>query len=220
MGRRTLLLIASILVAALGTALVWLYVQGADARAQEGQALVTAYVLTTKVPAGTTADDVFRAAAPKKLPAGVAANALTSPQQVAGRVLIDPASTGQILVASLFGTATSSGATAGRGIITISISDPHRVPAQLTPGSHVAVYALGGKDGLRMVSDDIKVISIGSTKQTASGGTSAVPVTIVGFDASPEQAVQLAQIEARQETAQLYLLGTNTKGADPGQVGQ
>ena len=30
MGRRTLLLIASILVAALGTALIWLYVQGAD----------------------------------------------------------------------------------------------------------------------------------------------------------------------------------------------
>jgi pilus assembly protein CpaB len=33
MGRRTLLLIASILVAALGTALIWLYVQGADNRA-------------------------------------------------------------------------------------------------------------------------------------------------------------------------------------------
>ena len=41
MGRRTLLLIASILVAALGTALIWLYVQGADTRAQAGEAQVT-----------------------------------------------------------------------------------------------------------------------------------------------------------------------------------
>ncbi|MGZ4613019.1 MAG: Flp pilus assembly protein CpaB [Kineosporiaceae bacterium] len=218
MGRRTLLLIASILVAALGTALVWLYVQGADARAQEGQAFVTAYFLNQDMAPGASPEAVFGAASRKDVPANVAATAVTSPQQVNGKVLRDAAGPGQMLVASMFGTSTSSGAQPGRGIITISISDPHRVPAQLKPGAHVAVYALGGKgnDTLKLVNPDITVVSIGSSMQTPSGGTSQVPVTIVGFDADPKQAVQLAEIEASGASAQLYLLGPNTKGAEPG----
>ena len=52
MGRRTLLLIASILVAALGTALIWLYVQGADTRAVSGETEVPVYVATRNVSMG------------------------------------------------------------------------------------------------------------------------------------------------------------------------
>ena len=47
MGRRTLLLIASILVAALGTALIWLYVQGADSRAEATTTQVEVVVART-----------------------------------------------------------------------------------------------------------------------------------------------------------------------------
>src|ERR687884_444394 len=127
MGRRTLLLIASILVAALGTALIWLYVQGADARAQQGKALVTAYFLNRKVEAGARPEEALGAATPKQVPTDVAADALTSPQQVPGLVLADAAAPGQILLRSMFGTNTSAGAVPGHGIITISVSDPHRV---------------------------------------------------------------------------------------------
>ena len=52
MARRTLLIIASILLAALGTALIWLYVQGAENRAQQNADLVPALFLTQNVPAG------------------------------------------------------------------------------------------------------------------------------------------------------------------------
>ena len=50
MARRTLLIIASILLAALGTALIWLYVQGAENRAQQNPELVPALFLTQNVP--------------------------------------------------------------------------------------------------------------------------------------------------------------------------
>ena len=46
MGRRTLLLIASILIAAVGTALIGLYVRGADNRAQQTEGMVSALVAT------------------------------------------------------------------------------------------------------------------------------------------------------------------------------
>lgn len=219
MGRRTLLLIASILVAALGTALVWLYVQGADARAQTDRAPVTAMILTKRLEAGTSVQVALQNATPEQVPAKMASDAVTSAQQIPGQVLTDAASQGQILLKPMFSAGTTSGAVPGRGIITITISDPHRVPAQLKPGSHVAVYALGGKgsnDSLKLINPDITVVSIGSSMQTPSGGTSQVPVTIVGFDADPSQAVHLAEIEASGASAQLYLLGPNTKGVDAG----
>src|SRR3954451_19363646 len=58
MARRTLLLIASILVAAIGTALIWLYVQGAETRAQGDEAQVPVYVSSSTVAAGTPANQV------------------------------------------------------------------------------------------------------------------------------------------------------------------
>ncbi|MGZ4613545.1 MAG: Flp pilus assembly protein CpaB, partial [Kineosporiaceae bacterium] len=58
MGRRSLLLIAAALCAALGTVLVWLYVQGADTRAAAGADLVEVEVTTGDVPADTPAEAV------------------------------------------------------------------------------------------------------------------------------------------------------------------
>jgi pilus assembly protein CpaB len=215
MARRTLLLLASILVAALGTALIWLYVQGADARAEQGQTLVTAYFLNRKLEAGARPEQALAAATAKRVPTDVAADALTSPQQAPGLVLADAAAPGQILLRSMFSTNTSV-AVPGRGILTISVTDPHRVPAQLKPGDQVAVYELGNVRAakpLTLVQPKITVVSIGSTMQTPTGSGSPVPVTIVGFDANPAQAVSLASIEATGGQAQLYLLGPGTQGA-------
>jgi pilus assembly protein CpaB len=54
MGRRTLLLISSILIAAVGTALVAIYVRGADERAEKGASLVTVLVARQEVAASTS----------------------------------------------------------------------------------------------------------------------------------------------------------------------
>ncbi len=55
MGRRTLLLVAALVVAALGTTGVFLYVNGIDQRAEADYDLVEVLVATTPIAAGTTA---------------------------------------------------------------------------------------------------------------------------------------------------------------------
>ena len=54
MGRRTVLLIAALVVAALGTALVWMYANRADERAQADAAPVEVLVATSDIGAGTS----------------------------------------------------------------------------------------------------------------------------------------------------------------------
>ena len=54
MGRRTILLIAALVVAALGTALVFMYANRADERAQAGTEQVEVLVATAGIAAGTT----------------------------------------------------------------------------------------------------------------------------------------------------------------------
>jgi len=210
MGRRTLLLIASILLAALGTALIWLYVQGAETRVQPSVALVPALFLNSDQGVGTTGQAAVDAATPKNVAADLASSGLvTSAAQVAQLRLKNPAVRGQILLLSMFTSGTPTGAQPGRGIVSITISDTHRVPAQIQPGQHVAVYALG-RSTPRLVVGNITVVSIGP-QTTTQPSASAIPPIIVAFDADPDQAVELLAIEPNGEQPALYLLGTNTQ---------
>ncbi len=63
MGRRTLLLITSVLLAAVGTAFVAVYVRGADNRATEGQALGSYVVAVREIAAGAIDQPATTAAA-------------------------------------------------------------------------------------------------------------------------------------------------------------
>ena len=86
MGRRTLLLIASILVAALGTALIWLYVQGADKRAAAGTAQVQVLVAANTVRAGQPASQVQpqQRLLPQTIVDGLGGSLLTDRAQIKG----------------------------------------------------------------------------------------------------------------------------------------
>ena len=61
MGRRTVLLLVALLIAALGTAMVLLYVKGIDDRATKGQQLVTVVVASDTIEANESADDAVAA---------------------------------------------------------------------------------------------------------------------------------------------------------------
>jgi pilus assembly protein CpaB len=210
MGRRTLLLIASILIAALGTALIWLYVQGAVTRAQPSVALVRALFLTSDQEVGTTGEAAVAAATPKNVAADVASGDLvTSAAQVAQLRLKNPAVRGQILLMSMFTSGVPTGARPGHGFVSITISDPNRVPAQIQPGQQVAVYALG-RGAPRLVVGSITVASVGSRTTTQTSQGTVAPI-IVAFDADPAQAVDLLAIEPNGEQPALYILGSNTR---------
>jgi hypothetical protein len=84
----------------------------------------------------------------------------------------------------------------------------------------VAVYAIGAASkGCRLVVRSIPVLSIGNTLQNAAtgggpAGTSAVPLTIIGFDADPGQAAALAAMLGAGEQPVLYDLGEGTSPED------
>jgi len=212
-GRRTLLLIASILVAALGTTLVWLYVQGADTRAQADTALVPVLFVTKDAPAGTPITSL--ATQPQQVPATVAQGAVTSPQQVTGQQLKTNVVPGTMLTPTMFSAKPQTEVEKGKAYVAITITDPHRVPALLKQGDRVAVYALSGKGGsgtgAQLINPDIQVQTIGNVTQTGPNGTQ-VPVSIVGFYVKPEQIKDFIGIEATGGEPVLALLGENAQG--------
>jgi pilus assembly protein CpaB len=230
MGRRTLLLIASILVAAAGTALVWLYAQGAESRARAGTQQVYVWVATSSIDAGTGRDQLVDGVVERRLmtmndapPDRVVSLNDLGTKSTTQRIL-----KGQPLILSQFGPATSAGVKDGRMALSLTMPDPNRVAGLLRPESLVAVYFVAtdtakaksnGNVAVDLLLDQVRVIAIGSTTSavTALGaparvGTQAgVPTAVVTLDVSGLQATKLL---AAQTTGQLYfaLLGNNAKG--------
>ena len=60
MKGRAVLLVLSILVAAVGTGLIYAYVHNADTRANRGKATIEIAIAAKPIPAGTSAKDVYR----------------------------------------------------------------------------------------------------------------------------------------------------------------
>jgi pilus assembly protein CpaB len=216
MGRRTLLLIASILVAALGTSLVWLYVQGAESRAQQGQGLVPVLTFSGQALAGTRAENLGRVVTQKHVPADVAAGAVTSLDQVKGQQLVDTAVPGQLLLTGMFSAGTASGIQNGRAFVSISIAEPDRAPALLKVGDDVAVYVrgTGAAGSTALVVPRVRVLTLGAATPAGQGSGQSVPVAIVGFDVSAEEGAKIVALPGAG-TPVLEILGEGTKAVNP-----
>ena len=240
MGRRTLLLIAAILIAAIGTALVWLYVQGADSRAVAGQQPVTVWVTTRDIPAGTPANAVFASYASRQLvPAAVAHAAITDPATAAG-VTAARLTTGTLLQPGDFTTTapTAVTLTPGHVAVDVTLQDAPRVSGLLQPGSTVVLYVTlstgTGSSAAAAVTGTVTYVVLPSVTVLAVGGTGAtttttgrvtVPATAVTLEVTPDQAQKV--IEA-QSIGQLYTALLNpgergvprqyVNGAGPGAV--
>ena len=230
MGRRTILLIAAIVVAALGTALVWMYANRAEDAALAGQQPVQVLVATTGIAAGTSGDQIAQAgtAELQKLPAAaVPPNALSDLTPVRGLVTTGSVFEGQVLLSSMFGTAqqSSGGLTLPRGTMAVSVSlgDPQRVAGFVTPGAQVAVFVTGaGLDGAAeqqtaLLLARVPVAAVGpttvSSTTTADGQTSnaeQIPTAILTLALTQKQAQQLIQAQAG---GQLYFALLNEASA-------
>lgn len=152
MNRRIVLLISAIVLAGLGTALIYAYVQSADDRAVEAQAPVTVLVAKTPITAGTRVQDAANAGAfeSREVPAGsVAPGAVSSVEGLAEAVAIAPIFPGQQILSAMFGTtATASAVTTlalppGMIAVSVQFGDPQRVAGFVVPGSDVAVFHSG-----------------------------------------------------------------------------
>lgn len=224
MGRRTLLVIASVLVAAAGTALIWVYVQGADARARrDWQDLVTVLVATESIDVGSDAEAVADRTEPRRVPRQLLPDRpVAADSWVGTRRTTVPVLAGQYVVEAQFEKANAiSGVPDGRMALSLSMEDPNRVASLLKPESRVAVFAVTSSKSARTVAavlPDVRVIGVGSTTSALNpkgdparvGTQSGVSTALVTLDVDTGEALRLM---AYQSAASLYftLLGKDAK---------
>jgi pilus assembly protein CpaB len=227
MGRKSITLIAAVIVAALGAALVFFYVQGVDDRAQADAEPVQVLTAVAQVETGETVADAQAAGKLElaEIPgAAVLPGALTDTESIKDSVALAPVYEGEQIIASRFGTSTVSASRITipdkEMAISIQLGDPQRVAGFVSPGSKVAIFAtLGGacgtggsggatvQTGVRLLMPEVTVIGVGQTG-TAATTTTTDPTGAEVVEAIPTTILTLALDQADSE--RMILASTTT----------
>ncbi len=239
MDRRRILLVVAVVVAMLGTALVFLYVRGADARAEDRFDTVNVLRAVAPIEQGETIDD---AQANGKLALEpVAQDYLlpgyqTSVEALSGSVALVPILPGEQIVADKFGSVRSGPRTGGliipKGMLAISVSltDTGRVAGFVNPGTRVAIFLNGvdasGQNFTRLLLEDVGVIAVGSTTTTQTTTTTAegtqtteqLPRTLMTLALEQGDAEKVLLSQTTGELAFAVLTKDSTVNPGPGVV--
>ncbi len=206
MDRRKALLIVAALIAAMGTLLVFLYVRGADTRADERYGAVQVLRVVKQIAPGET---VEAAQAAGKIETNSVAqkdllpDALTGTEPVAGKVAVTNIYPGEQLTSSKFGAngaATALTIPKGKIAISVNLSDPARVAGFVNPGEKVAIF-MNGADQTgpfsRLLLPSVQVIGAGTTTVVATTTTDAEGAQTV--DQLPKTLLTLAVSQPEAE---------------------
>jgi len=221
MKRRTILLLAAGLVAALGTALVFLYVKGADNRAEERFATVEVLRAVAPIEKGESIDDAATNGKLALQPVSqddVLPNSQTEIDELSGQVATTTIYPGEQIISDKFGEAAEALASKsaldvpkGDIAISVNLTDPGRVAGFLNPGSEVAVIFTGTPEsGLgfsRMLLPKVTVLGVGSTTTTTQTTTTPegeqttaeIPKTLLTLSVSKEEAEKVTFAAANGE---------------------
>jgi pilus assembly protein CpaB len=234
MGRRTLLLIAALVVAALGTTGVFLYVNGVDDRAQAGVKIDEILVAKAAIPAGTTAqqasDQGLIDTAEYLHKSIVGLPVMSDISGIATKVAISDIQAGVPILATQFGDLTDTSALHvpdGKVAISVQLGDPARVAGFITPGDEVAIFlymtdaagaANAGQAASRPLLSPVQVIAAGSTTlvptTTTTGETQQteqVAKAILTLAVDQREAQKILYAEGNGATMYFALLGKGTK---------
>lgn len=208
MGRRTVLMLVAILVAALGSTLVFLYVQGINDRAIADQEPVKVLVATDTITAGESIDDAMSSGkltlteVPK---ANVLPEAMTSTDALNGQLALTTIYEGEQILPAKFGANSNiSTLTYPKGTFgtSVQLTDYDRVAGFVQPGSHVAIFVCIHKnkgpspaetgielacEGVQLLFADVEVIGVGTTSllqttttdESGQSTTEELPKTIL-----------------------------------------
>jgi pilus assembly protein CpaB len=229
-GRRLGLLITAVVVAALGTAMVFLYVRGANDRALRGTNPHEVLVATSQISAGTSVQDAAQRGAfeRKALPkVAIAAGAVSNVNPIQGKVALTTIFPGQQVLEQMFGDNPAAAGPfdlpAGSLAVSFSFDDPNRVAGYVQPGSQVAVFvAEEAADRALVLLPRTQVLAVGppapsSAAGTSSGGRRNGSATgnessraLVTLALNQEEALKMILAESRG-TLYLGLLGAESK---------
>ena len=195
MGRRTLLLIAALIVAALGTTGVFLYVNGVDDRAQAGLKIQQVLVATAGIPVGTPAkkaqDDGSMVLRDFLADSVADLDARSNLAGIENLVALAPIAVGEPILTSQFGAPGETSRLPipeGKLAVSLQLDDPARVAGFVEPGSEVVVFvtiaavsgANAGNEVTRVLLERVSVIAAGEqtliTTTTTTGDTAQTEV--------------------------------------------
>jgi pilus assembly protein CpaB len=176
MDRRRILLVAAAVVAALGTMLVFLYVRGADNRAEQRFETTEVLVATTQIERGERVADAAAAGklALQAVPQGsVLPGALLTTEGVDQQIALTTIYPGEQIVPQKLGDTAAPESQLpipddGDMAMSINLTDPARVAGFVNPGSQVAIFINGtdpttGAPYSRVLLTRVTVIAVGST---------------------------------------------------------
>lgn len=231
MGRKTILLIAAVVVAALGAGLVFLYVQGVDQRAQADAAPQQVLTAVEQIEQGESVEDAQSAGKLEltEVPgSAILDGALSDTETIADTVALSPVFEGEQIVASRFGEVGSSARITipdKHLAMSVELGDPERVAGFVSPGSRVALFATVGENcnsgpeatetRTQLLLSEVQVIGVGQTGMSAMTTKSAegeetveaIPTTILTV--ALEQADAEKLILAKQTTCLTMALLTD-----------
>ena len=214
------------LVAGIG---VYMYASGADKRAQDNASFVNAYVATADIAKGTTGAEVLQAGLVNKekvAKGSLPPSAITSLDQLNGKVLSGPVNAKQFITAGTFvseedglGSAFANQIKSDNLVaVTVTVDADRGVANQIAPGDHVNIAARAAdpadatSGAYTYILDHVKVLAVGASvaAQQASAapadGSTPPPTNsgVLTFEVTKDQALQI--INANQGGSQIYLV--------------
>lgn len=236
MGRRTVLLIVAVLIAALGTSMVFLYVKGADNRAQAAQAPVQVLKAVAVINPGETIDAAQSAG---KVELGTVPNeqvlsgAMNETSTLANKVAITTIYPGEQIISSKFGNSGEQAVLTipdGEVAISVNLSDTGRVAGFVQPGAEVAIFlnspdaGKNGKEAVRLLLPRVEVIAVGATTvitqtTTSEGGaqtTEQLPRTLFTLAADQNEAERIMYAASHGELSFALLTDKSKVKTSPG----
>jgi len=227
-------MVVAVLVAALGSALVFLYTKGADTRAEKKFDTTEVLEATAVINPGEKIEDAQ--AAGKLALKAVSKDALLDGYQSTTDPLANTVSLGTIypgeqIISAKWGTsaAVQSSLQIPDGMMakSVNLTDPGRVAGFVNPGSTVAVFysgtdPAGGQPFTRLLLDKVTVLGVGSTTpvsttttdQSGASTTEQLPRTLITLALNQLQVEKTTWAESNGELSFALLTDKSTVQPD------
>jgi Flp pilus assembly protein CpaB len=225
--KRTIVVAIAVVVGVAASVLSYVFLNNAQTRAYHNAKLVQAYVVVKPVPRTLNGTDAINDGyiQHKKIPEEFRpTSAISNLSSIEGKEAVAPFSVGQVLVSSMFESASSTGNSfsqtipAGDVAVTVSLDQVHGVANFPVAGDKVDLLVnLAGTESVLLQNVSILAIGSVSTQPTvASSGQTAntVPASnaggLVTFDVSPTDASKIALSEQNGLGLYMTLLPPNS----------
>jgi len=207
MGRRALLVIAAMLVAAFGTGMIWLYVNGLQDQAFGDAKPISVWRTKVDLPKGTQVDSI-RASDVERVKvindvAGLDPVVDFEALRGKDKIVLERVGSGLLLQNSMFGgTSVAAKALISKGYLAteMQLGDPMRVAGLLQPDSKVTIFITHTSKDAKITTEvllsDVTVLATnGYSPVQDQNGT--VPKNLVTFLVKPMDAARLIHAQSK-----------------------